>query len=202
MANTNQKRSDYARFKALNPVFNKQRLAETSRIFRCPIGPMQGQFPSLAQADDLLFLELSGGYMEKRTREQHIRGLLADLHILLCDRPTSDQRLSEELEGYCGDNATFYSLFKIHYQERRKNLLKAIKRIQRGKLSHLPQEGIPLAKWDRFLFSTMCPDAGSEMDAQQRGKILRGILTECGIKWAIQIMPGTNSNSVPERGRA
>ncbi len=184
MANTNQKRSDYERFKALNPDLNQQRLDETRRIIRSPMGPLQGRTPALEQAYELLFFVLEKRYMEKRTREQHIRGLVGDLHVTLPATPVPEQSVAKQLEGTSGDYNEVYRDFKTHNPHLWAALRTTVRRIQRRVTSHTEAKKLALVRWDRYLFKLLCPNEASEMDACQRGKVLRGFFAESGISWA------------------
>ncbi len=184
MANANQKRSDYERFKALNPDLNQQRLDETRRIIRSPMGPLQGRTPALEQAYELLFFVCERKYMEKRTREQHIRGLVGDLHVSLPETPAPEQSVAKQLEGTPGDYIEVYQNFKPHIPHLWAALRTTVRRIQRRVASHTEDKKLTLVRWDRYLFKLLCPNEASEMNACQRGKILRGFLAESGISWA------------------
>ncbi len=147
------------------------------------MGPLQGRTPVLGQADELLFFVLARKYMEKRTREQHIRGLFEDLRITLPERPVPEQSVGMQLEGTLGDYVEVYQNFKARNPQLWTMLRTAVRRIQRKKVSHTGTKKMTLVQWDRYLFSILCPDPTNEIDAIQRGKILRGLLAECGIAW-------------------
>ena len=88
--------------------------------------------------DNHLFMTLSKIYMEKREREQIIRGLLNDSENSTYIPPKS-----------------FYEQWKERYPEIYGELKEGIDRLKKNKIPHLKSEDITETWWDDHLFMTL-----------------------------------------------
>lgn len=150
----------YIRWKKNNPQLHEELILEILRLKNRKYSQVS-KSPSLDDWDDHLFMTLSKTYMEKRVRQQIIRGLLNDAentHIELPKRKSN------------------YEQWKECNQDLFTELIEGIQRLKRHKIPHLKSEQITNDWWDKHLFLVLTKNYS--LEKRIREIIINGLLNE------------------------